>query len=1164
MTKIRATSFQHTNSEHAEQSDYVHCVKEEETQDSEVSLTLGPRKKKKLFGLIPMGTKGPSSAPQLSNINSVTTEKTGSTKSGKSKGWLGAPKKRTFVDLVSKEISDINKRTNGQQDLKATLQSRLSTLKKLTKEEVLETLMFLQQKFFARHIATHILLENAKALDAEGREMTGVEILQETSRLGYNVKGILEAFKRGGDHKPTTLKSLFTKEKKSDGSMLVKASGKPNDLERVEWNHVDEATKMDCVAVAYALNRARALVDVMFDNERFRGAVLAEGYDNSQLVQHWMSEDAQHLHATKKGAHWDPRLMTSAGVLPRQKVALQFMSDLALQTKAFLSEEVKLQVDELVSEIGVLRGNVRNSFDSMLDNVLFLQHCGITDARDAYGYLIESALPLGVDVVLKKPGFDYLEQELDGQWGSYKLFEKWLVDVTRWQRVDAVTSLCRTQSKENLVASVKEQRARIYQALELRTQTLIQARLSGLKATNGQRLPAVLSDILETQKPVLVHCTVKERERAMMIAEDHRSFTNRIFDSGFGHELYKNHVERHPTGCRAWLFDGSWTVRNPDDMAELIATAKLLLAKMQKNTDLLRDVRFQAEIDGVQSQAAKLERMLRVLEKDNDKVERDYADVRRNHQTKRDEVLRKLRLEEQKQLDLNTEDLATSLEQEADELGRKLLEARQETTRLRNRKVLNEKRAARAKQEAKRLKKELAAETLEQDLLTGLKKKNIFGVVVKSSAASNAVSTSHAESAPEVCAPALHSECYSQALADSAASIDGRRLSVVSSNSLSRSVLSHTLSDGVLHQRVNPTPLTAHSAIGVNEQVGRKKKKGFQWNPFGKGKKRPPSSGAMTGLHHRLSSGSSLFPSASLHTTEASVADGGTPLDYVMPEVRSLNAGRTPEFPAHIASSGRLSSADPPILNSSDATQSIRMNSCSTNDIFGTTSSRSLSRSSPRKFVSVLPSKEYGMPSPNEITETDSESSPASLPLICVASPSSPSPNQALGSSASELSTPGWDARPASSKAAPQPKLVHQHSHSKPSQLSKHCLDPPMITLTADVVLDHNLPPTDDSRRTSLLTDRRTSLLTDRSESTEGEKHKITDRSESVFTGEGEKKKGNSLSWKKMGKGLAKTSKGLQKNVSKNLGKAVKSLQKSTSSQTASAVSQASTPRRTT
>ena len=70
MTKIRATSFQHTNSEHAEQSDYVHCVKEEETQDSEVSLTLGPRKKKKLFGLIPMGTKGPSSAPQLSNINS--------------------------------------------------------------------------------------------------------------------------------------------------------------------------------------------------------------------------------------------------------------------------------------------------------------------------------------------------------------------------------------------------------------------------------------------------------------------------------------------------------------------------------------------------------------------------------------------------------------------------------------------------------------------------------------------------------------------------------------------------------------------------------------------------------------------------------------------------------------------------------------------------------------------------------------------------------------------------------------------------------------------------------------------------------------------------------------------------------------------------------------
>ena len=60
------------------------------------------------------------------------------------------------MDLVSKEISDINKRTNGQQDLKATLQSRLSTLKKLTKEEVLETLMFLQQKFFARHIATHV------------------------------------------------------------------------------------------------------------------------------------------------------------------------------------------------------------------------------------------------------------------------------------------------------------------------------------------------------------------------------------------------------------------------------------------------------------------------------------------------------------------------------------------------------------------------------------------------------------------------------------------------------------------------------------------------------------------------------------------------------------------------------------------------------------------------------------------------------------------------------------------------------------------------------------------------------------------------------------------------------------------------------------------------
>ncbi|KAH0487854.1 MAG: hypothetical protein KVP17_000345 [Porospora cf. gigantea B] len=909
MTKIRATSFQHTNSEHAEQGDYVRWVKEEDTQDAEVLLTIGPPKKKKLFGLIPMGTSGSSVAPQLSDINSAATEKTGSTKSGKSKGWLGASKKATFVDLVSKEIDDINKRASGHQDLKATLHSRLSTLKNLTKEEVLETLMFLQQKFFARHIATHILLENAKALDAQGHEMTGVEILQETSRLGYNVKGILEAFKRGGEHKPSTLKALFTKEKISDGFTLVKASGKPNDLERVEWNLVDEATKMDCVAVAYALNRARALVDVMFDNERFRGAVLSEGYDNSQLVQHWMSEDAQHLHAIKKGARWDPRLMTSAGVLPRQKVALEFMSDLALQTKSFLSEEVKLQVDELVSEIGVLRGNVRNSFDSMLDNVLFLRHCGVTDARDAFGYLIESALPLGVDVVLKKPGFDYLEQELNGQWGSYKLFEKWLVDVTRWQRVDAVTSLCRTQSKENLVASVKEQRARIYRALELRMQTLIQARLSGLKTTNGQRLPAVLTDILETQKPVLVHCAVKERERAMMIAEDHRSFTNRIFDSGFGHELYKNHVERCPTGCRAWLFDGSWAVRNPDDMADLITTAKLLLTKMQKNTDLLRDVRFQAEIEGVQSQTAKLERMLKVLEKDNNKIEHDYADVRRKHETKRDEILQKLRLEEQKQLDLNTGDLATSLEQETDELGRKLLEARKETTRLRNLKILNERRAARAKKEAKRLKKELAAETLEQDLLTGTKKKNIFGVVVKSSAASsasNVVSTSHPESAPEVLAPTLHPESSPKASADSAAPIDGRRTSVQSSNSLSHSILSHTLSDGALHQRVHPARLTANSAIGVDEQV-RRKKKGFQWNPFGKGKKQPPSSAAMTELHHRLSSGSSLFPSASLHTTEPSVADGRTPLDYVMPEVRSLNAGRTPEFPAHIASSdGRL------------------------------------------------------------------------------------------------------------------------------------------------------------------------------------------------------------------------------------------------------------------
>ena len=60
------------------------------------------------------------------------------------------------MDLVSKEIDDINKRASGHQDLKATLHSRLSTLKNLTKEEVLETLMFLQQKFFARHIATHV------------------------------------------------------------------------------------------------------------------------------------------------------------------------------------------------------------------------------------------------------------------------------------------------------------------------------------------------------------------------------------------------------------------------------------------------------------------------------------------------------------------------------------------------------------------------------------------------------------------------------------------------------------------------------------------------------------------------------------------------------------------------------------------------------------------------------------------------------------------------------------------------------------------------------------------------------------------------------------------------------------------------------------------------
>eukprot|EP01071_Lankesteria_metandrocarpae_P002118 Lankesteria_metandrocarpae@DN2091_c0_g1_i1.p1 len=267
----------------------------------------------------------------------------------------------------------------------------------------------------------------------------------------------------------------------------------------------------------------------------------------------------------------------------------------------------------------------------------------------------------GFALTSTKDQIKLLERRLDGKWGSYRLFEKWLHDAMKWQWIDLQLNI-EFANRVDQRDIVQDQAANFLDIVDKRLAQLWAGRASALQTHGVAKAQAYLEYSIQRRAPTVVHPSTAEIERSCMTLEDHLAAAGRFIKSDVGTSAVYL-ASKHP----------KHTVKNVRDFESVLDRADELLVMLKKDANILEDSL------AVRSEIHTIEKRVQEVELSAQLVKTDAADKESAAQKALRGVENELKSAETKLMEeKGRHGMAIALEEKLEEEKKKLHEAHSE------------------------------------------------------------------------------------------------------------------------------------------------------------------------------------------------------------------------------------------------------------------------------------------------------------------------------------------------------------------------------------------------------------------------------------------------------------------------------------------------------
>lgn len=398
-----------------------------------------------------------------------------------------------------------------------------------------------------------------------------------------------------------------------------------------EFGSVDESQ------LSFALNQIRSLIDSLFDTQRFTTAIHELEKADVTLARKWVSSNGQ---------------------LKQGRAILEALTQRIETVQKHHRQEVYVQVEQLTAEVNLLRERIREAIEhgfSLLcndDSSVVLPRC-LLDAtcvttsniraaespiNSRFHHAITCVLrqdhyrrPVseGFALVSEKSDLDQLEKKVDGRWGCYKLFERWLQESARWQWLDTFSRRDFVSNNIELQQLTKEKKKCFYEALDHRIAQLWLGRVVALRQDGILKFEELLQEAISQPKlPVARSTNDAILERAQMRLEDYRGYVDRFFLRSGAREYFAQMLRKPVVS-----YD---TVVTPQDLSRLIKDAYALRFHLLKNSGLSETLSVRDSYDAMKRRLIAMDEEQRCFEKDHGlrmaKLEKERQGLKKKEQ----------------------------------------------------------------------------------------------------------------------------------------------------------------------------------------------------------------------------------------------------------------------------------------------------------------------------------------------------------------------------------------------------------------------------------------------------------------------------------------------------------------------------------------------------
>lgn len=521
-----------------------------------------------------------------------------------------------------------------------TPQQRLERLREETREDLLHALSRVQQAFVARHVAA-------------GKEAPG--------------------------RRPALTDAVV--------SVLMSEQGLYN-LDGINWGDVDPDMQAEVLGLAYTLNKMRSLVHALYDHEAFRKAMRDLEDAQAAQVETWVSDERElgkmiagrtllgRLHARIEEAETVHR----KEIYEKMQLLTAEIQDLRDRIRRSVNNAFLLYArNALVASTrpaGVLDDFDEDIFQSPRNPFILPHHlqeairfavlpehsygdravpADVHDPAEKRERLLETA-----ELVLRKsirppPGggtavgdgfalltsqsqLGTLERKLDGRWGSYKLFERWLQEASRWQWLDLEAQRALAQRKAAVEEMAKQKANEFLEVLDRRISQLWAGRSAEVRAIATSQLADILAEAVSQKHPLFTTPEAVELERARMAHEDLRSHLDRFVQTAAGREIMK----------RKWP-PPTLLLKRPEDLDALIDDCKQLRYRLARDATLLETITVQQKFAQMREKINTVTGDLKSMETETDKRQKAEEKTRQQLNAKYEEIIAKLAKEKERQ-----------------------------------------------------------------------------------------------------------------------------------------------------------------------------------------------------------------------------------------------------------------------------------------------------------------------------------------------------------------------------------------------------------------------------------------------------------------------------------------------------------------------------------